>query len=56
MKTGIKPIAIGFLTLWLSISVSFDALAAKKIEITDVISDPPTVGKYEVIYNLRSNL
>ena len=51
MKTGIKSIAICFLTLWLSISISFGALAAKKIEITDVRSDPPTAGKYEVIYD-----
>ena len=51
MKTGIKSIAICFLTLWLSISISFGALAAKKIEIADVRSDPPTVGKYEAIYN-----
>ena len=51
MKMGINPITIGVLTLLLSICIFSSALAAKKIEITDVISDPPTVGKYEVIYN-----
>jgi len=51
MKMGINPITISVLTLLLSICIFSSALAAEKIQITDVKSDPKTVGIYEVIYD-----